>query len=174
MDKIENRPYICILSISICLLSFFTLLLQGGLIKAANIAAQTISFSIQAINEISVSGEPGLMIISMGTAESGPSYVTDSSTIYNITTNESSKKITGQITSGGNMPQGVTLEANLRAPSRGNSQGYRSLSTAAADLVTAINREAEGGMVITYRLSATATAGLVDSDTRVVTLTLSD
>ncbi|MBL7050512.1 MAG: hypothetical protein ISR96_13440 [Nitrospira sp.] len=156
-------------------MTFFILLLHGGLSLATNSATQTITFQVLAINEISVSGDPDAMTISFATAGSALSSVTDTSTTYSITTNESSRKITGQITTGGNMPSGVILEMNLSAPTGGSSSGYVTLdSSSASDLVTAISTEAELSKTITYRLSATIAASAVASDTRVVTLSLTD
>lgn len=151
------------------------LIVLTGSSIAANTATQTITFEVQAINEISVSGDPAAMTISLATAGSEPSPVTDASTTYSITTNESSRKITGQITTGGNMPSGVILEMNMTAPAGGSSAGYVTLdSSNASDLVTAISKESELNKAITYRLSATITAGVVASDTRVVTLSFTD
>ncbi|MBL7050513.1 MAG: hypothetical protein ISR96_13445, partial [Nitrospira sp.] len=142
---------------------------MAGAALAANTATQTVTFQVTAINEMAVSGNPAAMIINSATAGSAPTAVTDSTTTYDITTNETAKKITGQITTGGNMPSGVTLETNLTAPTGGSSAGYTSLSTTAADLVTSIDTLAESSKVISYRLSATIGAGVVASDTRVVT-----
>lgn len=162
--------------------SIFTIFLIIGLLPAsanmsiaAGTATQTVTFEVQAVNEITVSGNPAAMTVNTATAGFEPDSVTESSTAYSISTNESSKKITGQITTGGNMPVNVTLEVNLTAPAGGSSAGYVTLnSTSASDLVTAIGSLAESSKTITYRLSATVGAGAVASDTRVVTFTLSD
>jgi hypothetical protein len=155
--------------------SIVLLLVLSGLSMAATTSPQSVTFQVQAVNEITVSGNPAALIVNTATAGSNPDSVTDSSTTYNITTNEAAKKITGQITTGGNMPANVTLEVSLVAPTGGSSSGYVTLTSAAAsDLVTAVNSLAESGKTITYRLSATVGAGAVPSDTRVVTLTLSD
>ena len=160
--------------VMIALVSIVLLLIMAHVSSAANTATQTITFEVTAINEMAVSGNPAAMIINSATAGSAPAAVTDSSTTYDITTNETAKKITGQITTGGIMPSGVTLEANLTAPTGGTSAGYTNLSTTAADLVTSIATLAESTNTIEYRLSATIGAGVVASNTRVVTLTLSD
>ena len=151
------------------------LLISRGLPVAAVTANQTVTFEVQAVNEIVVSGNPAAMTVITATAGSDPDSVTDSSTTYSISTNQSSKKITGQVTSGGNMPANVTLEVSLAAPAGSSSAGYVTLnSTGASNLVTAISSLAESNKTITYRLSATVNAGAVASDTRVVTFTLSD
>lgn len=151
------------------------LLVSTGLSIAANTTTQTVTFEVQAVNEISVTGNPAALTVNTATAGSDPDTVMDSSTAYSISTNESTKKITGQITTGGNMPANVTLEVSMAAPAGGSSSGYVSLnSTGASDLVTAISTIAEVSKTITYRLSATVGAGAVASDTRIVTITLSD
>jgi hypothetical protein len=141
-----------------------------GLAFAANTDTQTVTFEVQAIDEISASGDPGALTISTATAGSEPDNATDNTTTYAVTTNGTNKKITGEIEA--NMPANVTLQVNLTAPTGGSGSGATSLSTTAADLVTGITQRAESGLGITYTLSATVGAGVVASDTRTVTLTL--
>ncbi len=148
------------------------LLVASQIANAGNTATQTVTFEVQAINEISVSGNPGNLIVSTATAGSEPDVATDNSTSYSITTNESSKKITGSISAA--MPANTTLQINLTAPTGGSSAGDVTLTTTAADLVTGIATVAESGLTITYKFSATVSAGVVTSDSRTVTLTLTD
>lgn len=150
-----------------------TLLFAGTLSVAAwaaNTATQTVTFSVSAINELSVSGNPGALNITSAVAGSGPSPVSDATTTYAVTTNESNRKITGAIDLA--MPSGVTLSVTLQAPTGASSAGVVSLSTSAADLVTGISAVNQSGRTITYQLSATTAAGTVSSSTRTVTLTL--
>jgi hypothetical protein len=137
---------------------------------AGSSATQTITFSVDAINEIAVSGNPGALTISTATAGSGPDTVTDSSTTYDITTNQSGQKITAAI--GSPMPNGVILKVRLTAPVGATSAGLVTLTTSAADVVTAISTLNQAGLGITYTLSATAAAGSMVADTRTVTLTI--
>jgi len=139
---------------------------------ASNTANQTVTFEVSAINQISVSGNPAALTVSTATAGSEPDEVTDASTTYNITTNGSSKKITGVLDSA--MPSEVTLKVNLTAPTGASSAGDVTLSATAQNLVTGITKKAEGTKGITYKLSATVAAGVVSSDTRTVTLTVTD
>jgi hypothetical protein len=67
------------------------------------------------------------------------------------------------------MPAGVTLTITLAA-SRGVSAGAVTLSTVAQNVVTGVTARMFG-QVITYTLSATAAAGVVPLQTRIVTLT---
>lgn len=146
------------------------LLLGAATAIASNVATQTVTFEIQAINEISVSGNPGHLVINSATAGSQPDTVTDISTTYSITTNETGKKITGKIDS--SMPPGTSLQINLAAPTGGSSQNYVTLTTTDSDLVTGISQVGETGLGITYKFGASVSAGTISSTTRTVTLTL--
>jgi hypothetical protein len=141
----------------------------GNMAEAANTATQTVTCEIQAIDELSVSGDPAPLIISSAAAGSEPTSATDSSTTYSITTNQAGRKITGQIDT--DMTAG-TLTVNLTAPTGGTSTGNVTLSSVAADLVTGFGAVAEGTRTITYTFSATASAGVAASTTKTVTLTL--
>lgn len=138
----------------------------SSLTFAANTATQTITFEVQAVNDITVSGDPGLLQATSTTP------ATDSSTTYDITTNDTSKKITGVLDFA--MPAETTLEVELAAPTGATSAGAVALSAVAADLVTGINTVSESGLSITYTFSATALAGVIASDTRTVTFTITN
>jgi len=143
------------------------------LAMADNVATQTVTFQVQAINELEVSANPGTLTINTANAGDEPTSVTDATTTYRFTTNENSKKVTGAIDS--NMPANTTLEVNLTAagaPNAWTSNDYQSLSTTAADLVSG-NRKRASGLTITYRFSATIDAGTL-SDSRTVTFTLTN
>lgn len=142
----------------------------SGIALAANTATQTVTYEVSAINELSVSGNPGTLTVSTATAGSAPDAVSDATSTYAITTNETGRKITGAIDIA--MPVGVTLTANLAAPTGGTSAGAVTLTALAADLVTGITELNESAKVITYDLSATSAAGVVPSATKTVTLTI--
>lgn len=143
-----------------------TILGLSGLALAADFTTQTVTFEVLAVNDISVSGDPGPLVTIAGSSD------TDNSTTYNITTNEANKKITGQLDA--DMPPNTTLEINLAAPTGATSLGNVILSSAAADLVTGIGILSESGLTITYTFTADASAGVIASDTRTVTLTITD
>ena len=138
----------------------------------AQTAQQTVTYQVSAINEISVSGNPAALVVSSATAGSQPTAATDNSTSWAITTNESSKKVTGAINTA--MPANTTLSVTLAAPTGGSSAGAVSLSATAADLVTSISTLAESGLTITYSFSATASAGVIASAQKTVTFTVAD
>jgi hypothetical protein len=136
--------------------------------RASAQATQDVSLEVQAIDQLSFTGSPSL-VISTATAGSAPTSATANAT-YAITTNETNQKITAQIDS--DTPAGVTLSASLAAPSGGTSAGAVQLSTTAQDVVTGISTVNASGLNVTYTLSATAAAGVVPSTTRTVTYTI--
>jgi hypothetical protein len=142
----------------------------GHLALAGSTAQQTVTYQVDAINEISVSGDPANLVVNSAIAGSEPVSDTDYTTSWAITTNQTARKMTGAINS--DMPANVTLEINLIAPTGGSSEGDVSLSSADADLVTSIETVAESGLTITYTLSATVAAGVVTQAQKTVTLTL--
>ena len=130
--------------------------------------AQTITFQVDAINQIAFSGSPSL-VINTASAGSNPSNATAAAT-WGVTTNQSGAKITASI--GSAMPAGVTLDVSLTAPTGATSAGSLPLGTVAVDLVTGITKVAQGSLAVTYTLSATPAAGVVASTTRTVTYTI--
>lgn len=142
----------------------------SGMAMASDAANQTVTFEVQSINELSVSGNPAALVVNAAVAGSAPTAVSDETSKYAITTNETARKITAAI--GEAMPAGVTLTINLAAPTGGTSAGAVTLTATGQDVVTAISTLNEIDKMITYGLSATSAAGVVASDTRVVTLTI--
>jgi hypothetical protein len=111
--------------------------------------------------------------ISSAVAGQEPSEVTDSSSTCAITTNGANKRITANIDTA--MPADVTLKVNVAVPSgSGTSQGDVTLTTSASSVVTGISHVADSNPTITYKLNATVQAGVLSTDTRTVTFTLSD
>jgi hypothetical protein len=135
---------------------------------AAQTATQTLTFQVDAINQIGFTGNPSL-VINTAAAGADPSSVTTAVT-WAVTTNQSNAKITASLNAA--LPANVTLTVDLAAPSGATSAGAQSLGTTSVDLVTAITRVAESALGVTYTLSATAAAGVVASTTRTVTYTI--
>jgi hypothetical protein len=145
-----------------------------GSAVAADSATQVVTFSVQAVNEIAISGGAVTLTINSATAGSPPTDAVSSATSYAITTNQASRKITATLASG-SMPSGVTLKVALAAPAGAASLGPVALTPAtAADVVTGISGINEAGKTITYTLSATTAAGVVAAVTRDVTFTIAD
>ncbi len=139
-------------------------------VQAGASATQTVTYEVQAINELSVSGATASLTVNAAVAGSAPTAVTDTSTTYAITTNETARKITGALNT--DMPTGVTLSVTLGAPAGGTSAGKQALSSTPVDLVTGIATLNESGKAIGYELAATSAAGVVSSASKTVTLTI--
>jgi hypothetical protein len=135
----------------------------------AQTATQTVTFAVNAINQIAFTGAPSLTITT-AVAGSAPTSVTDVTASWAVTTNQTGAKITANIPLA--MPAGLTLSSSLVAPTGGTSAGFLSLGTTAVDLVTGITKLAQGSLGVSYKLDATAAAGVVASTSRVVTYTI--
>lgn len=123
---------------------------------------------------LGVTGNPGLLRVSSAVAGSEPIAVSNGTTLYTFTTPVNPKnriyKITAQLDAA--MPAGVTLEATFAAPPGGTSYGPIALDLTARDVVTGIAANQTATRGITYRLVATAAAGVIPQSTRTVTLTI--
>lgn len=135
---------------------------------SAQTATQTVSYEVTAVDQISVSGAPSL-VVNAATAGNALTAATASGT-YAVTTNGSDRKITASIDS--NLPTGVTLTVTLGAPTGATSAGAVTLSTTSQDVVTGISTVNESGLSIDYGLSASITAGVVPAGNRTVTYTV--
>lgn len=150
------------------------LLCMAAAAYAADSATQTVTFEVEEINEITVSGNPGPLVVNAATAGGAPVAATDNTTTYSVTTNETGKKITAGIDEA--MPTGTTLTVQL-ASSLATSAGAVDISNATAgsvvDVVTALSTGTDSAQAISYTFSATAAAGVV-SGTKTVTFTIAD
>jgi hypothetical protein len=139
---------------------------------AATYANQTITFEIMEISQISVSDNPGPLVISLLDEFGDLVSATDATTTYDITTNEVSQRITGELSS--SMPDYTTLEVALDAPTGGDSYGQVVLTTSPQYLVTGISTLSETELTIGYEFSATIAAQHIHESYRTVTLTIAD
>jgi len=142
--------------------------LAGAASLSAQTATQSVSFQVDAVNQIALSGSPSL-VINTASAGSNPTQASASAS-WAVTTNQTGAKITASINSA--MPSGLTLQANLSAPTGGTSAGAQTLSTTAVDVVTGITKIAQSGIAVGYTLDATPVAGVVSSTSRTVTYTI--
>jgi hypothetical protein len=143
-------------------------LVAFGAVSAQAQATQTVTFQVNAINQIAFTGSPSLTITT-AVAGSAPTSVTDASASWAVTTNQTGAKISASMPA---MPAGLTLSSSLTAPTGGTSVGFLALSATAVDLVTGITKIAQGALGVSYKLDATAAAGVVASGTRIVTYTI--
>ena len=145
------------------------LVLASASVAGAQTATQTVTFQVNAINVIAFTGSPSLIISTATPGAASPS-VTDATSTWAVTTNQSGAKITASIPSA--MPAGLTLSANLVAPTGGTSAGLKALGVVAVDMVTGVTKVAQGSLGVTYQLDATPAAGVVASSSKVVTYTI--
>lgn len=146
-----------------------TIILAAPPAARAQAAAQTATFTVNAINQIAVTGSPS-MTITTAVSGSAPTSVTNVSATWSVTTNQSTAKITASIPT--IMPAGLTLLVSLAAPAGATSTAFQPLGTTAVDLVTGVTKVAQGPLAVTYQLNATVVAGVVTSATRLVTYTI--
>ena len=130
------------------------------------------SFPLYA-DSISVSGDPGTLIVNTAIAGSQPPFVEDATTTYSVVTTPANMKITGNLNLV--MPTNTILRITLQAPTGATSLGAVLLTPAAKDLVTGIPALTnQGALSITHRLSAIVLAGVISSSSRTITLTLTE
>lgn len=132
-------------------------------------ATQVVNFRVDAVSQLSVSGNPAPLVVSAAIAGQSPTSALASTTTYAISTNESNQKIVVSLDQ--SMPAGTNLEVTLAAPSGASSRGATALATSGADVVTGISAIASSALPITYRLSASPSAS-VSSASRTVTYTI--
>jgi hypothetical protein len=136
---------------------------------AAQSASRVVTMQTTAINVIAVTGGTQTMVINTAIPGSPPTTVINGVT-WAVTCNQSTAKITASIPLA--MPAGVTLSVTLVAPPGGTSAGIKALGTVAVDVVTGITKVAASGLALTYQLDATSAAGVVLSQSRLVTYTI--
>lgn len=145
-----------------------TLLGTASVRAAAQAASQSVSFQVDAINQIAFTGSPSL-VVNTAAAGAEPGSAT-ATAVWAVTTNQMNAKVTASINAA--MPAGVTLTVALGSPTGATSAGAQALGTTAVDVVTGITQVAQSALGATYTLTATAAAGVVPSATRTVTFTI--
>jgi hypothetical protein len=144
----------------------------GNNTLAASSAIQIINIPVATVTAFTTSGNPSALIINSAVPGVQPTNDINATTTYNISTNESNKKITGMLNS--RMPANTFLKIRLAAPAGATSTGDVTLSTVPTDLVTGISKVAESGKTITYTFSSTVAASIITSGIRTVTLTITN
>jgi len=171
LTEAKMKRMLVILTVAVLSLVF----VQSAMAQAA--ANQSVTLAVNAVYKIAVSGNPGALTITDGTAGvDALTSASDNTTNYSITQNVANTvKITAHMDAA--LAAGYSLLLNL-ASTKGTSAGDVDISNAtsgsAVDMVTAINRGADAAQGITYTFSATASAGTLGSTTKTVTLTLTN
>ena len=122
-------------------------LLASAAAHAGNTATQTVTFSVSAIIELAVSGNPGALAVSGAAAGSNPTTAMDATTSDWVTANQTGQKITGAINTA--MPADTTLALTLGTLPGATSAGAVNLTTTATNLVTGISTRAHLGNATT-------------------------
>lgn len=150
-----------------------SLLLPVVTLAQSSSVTQSVTVEVKPITKIAVSGNPGPLFVTEAEGGAGMLSVSDNSTRYSMLTNLENMKIVASIN--GPMPQGTRLMLKL-GTSAGQSNGFVDVSNAASpvDVVTAINRGSDRDQSITYAFAADPSVNQISSDSRVVTLTLTN
>jgi hypothetical protein len=136
-------------------------------------ATQSVTIEVKPITKISVTGNPNPLTITDAVAGSDLSSVSDANTKYSLTTNLDNMKIVASIND--KMPTGTKLMITMSS-SKASSAGTIDLSGAISpvDVVTGISKCSEVGQSINYTFAANADVSEVTTQSRVVTLTLTN
>ena len=154
--------------------AFFALSL--GLFQVApaqNTATQDVTINVSQITALAVNGGGVTFDFTSSNATAGSDKATiTKSESYSLFTNVTGGvKITG--TMNADFATGITLKANLNAPSAGgSSQGTHTLSTGDTELVSGIPPTSESGISIDYTAEITPQAAASSGTTQTVTYTL--
>lgn len=148
----------------------------GGQVYAqgeGSTATQILTLAVQPISKIAVSGNPNPLIITTAQPGSDLTSVQDENTTYSVTTNLSNMKIVASIN--GQMPAGTHLFLELKSL-QGTSKGVIDISNALSpvDVVSGIGRGTDKNQTVSYLFAAEASVSEIPSDSRVVTLTLTN
>jgi|WetSurMetagenome_2_1015567.scaffolds.fasta_scaffold167242_3 hypothetical protein len=155
-----------------CLITAFLIIISLPCV-ASETGTLTIYYSVMAINEVDVNAST--VELNVQTAPAGSDFEPAMfETSYSITTNcpSNSKKISASIDS--DMPSGIKLEVNAIAPQGASSCGFRELCTISSDLVDGIDATASANIPLTFKLTASVSAGNVISGSRTVTITIAN
>lgn len=154
--------------ITVVLLSGVVLLaLTGPTALAGNTDNHTVTVTVNAINEVGITGGNITLTISTATPGQEPDDAVDSTCTLAWTTNEATKKITAATDLAAPT---FTLKVLATGVTGGTAALEVTLSTTAADLVTGISTTT-GGCTLQYTASATVGQG-TGSDVHTVTYTL--
>ena len=135
----------------------FTGVLALGIVAStlsAQVAIQTVTFSVVSTSRAAISGTSSPMIVRSATGSRAPTSASVGGSTYAITTNEANQKIAASLDQP--MPSGVVLAVSLQAPAGAASLGRKNLGTASADVVTGITAVSAVALPIVYSLSANA------------------
>lgn len=151
------------------LISTATLWAQDGNSRVT----QTVTIEVKPIARLSVTGNPSPLIINDAVPGSDLLSVSDENTKYSLTTNLDNMKIVASIND--KMPAGTKLMVKLSS-SKAASTGLVDLSGALnpVDVVTGLSKASDMNQSISYTFAANSDVYEIPTQTRVVTLTLTN
>lgn len=166
----SNNPTVRAIPSIILLAVFGTGCLWG---QGGSSVTQSVTIEVKPISKISIAGNPNPLVISDATPGSNLTSVVDNNTKYSITTNLDNMKIVASIND--RMPAGTSLLVQLSS-NKAVSSGPVDLSNALSpvDVVTGIGRVSETNQAISYTFAANADVSEIQTQSRVVTLTLTN
>jgi len=134
---------------------------------------QSVTIEVKPITRIAVNGNPTPLIINDAVPGLPLTTVSDNSTKYSLVTNLDQMKIVASIDNP--MPAGTRLLIHLSS-SKAASAGAVDLSSARApvDVVRGIGRGSDTDQSISYTFAADAAVGEVPTQSRIITLTLTN
>jgi hypothetical protein len=145
-----------------------SLLIGASCSWASNTASHSVTVTVDAINELAITGGDIELTINAATAGSNPTSVQNTACGLQWTTNEATKKITVETDQASPT---FTLKALATSVSGGTAAAEATLSsTTPADIVTGVSTTL-GNCTIRYSANATAAEG-TGSDVHTVTYTI--
>ena len=142
---------------------------QSGILFCDEKASHTVTVTVNAINEVAITGGNVSLNISTTSASSDTNMATDNTCDLNWTTNQSSQKIT--VATNLASPN-FTLSVAAQNVTGGTTTGNVAISATAIDFVTNIGKNI-GTCNLGYTAVATS-ARVTGSDTHSITYTITD
>jgi len=150
-------------------LALITVAFSHNAVAQSNKASQQVSINVAEIAVIAVHGTIN-MTINSATAGQAPDAASASAT-FDLTTNGKDKKVSAELDQ--KMPTGLTLFAQMAAPSKAKSAGKVELSNKSVDLLSKISNVRGSGLALNYEAVATVDAK-PDNVVRTVTYTITN
>ena len=144
------------------------------LVSAILLAGCAETAGAQVLTALTVSGPPAPFVVSGAVAGSEPIPITNSVTTYYVKDKKpaGTRRISAALDSP--MPPGTTLTIQLVPSAGATSLGAVSMDMTDRSLVVGIYKDNGSTLGITYVFTATVAAGVVTSQSRNVTFTLTD
>jgi hypothetical protein len=122
---------------------------------------------------LTIATSPAPFVMTTAVAGSQPTAITNNLTTYFVKAKNpaGAQKISAQLDVP--MPPGTTITLTMAPPAGATSLGPVALDMTSRDIIINIDKENGSTLAITYVFSATVAAGVVPSQTRTVTFTMS-